>query len=69
MIKVFEDDDEIYNTKRLLIYCFRCHMALEEPGGLLFSHPDKVDRVQKYHLCIRCYAEVMDFIDKHEPQR
>lgn len=42
----------------LTIKCFRCHQHLEEPGALLFSPPEGA-RVDKYHLCVACWDEVL----------
>lgn len=40
----------------LKINCYFCDKELEEPGGLIFSPPDKNDRTHKFHVCNVCYT-------------
>lgn len=37
------------------IRCDSCRKVLKKPGGLLFSPPNWRMRVQKFHLCKKCY--------------
>lgn len=41
--------------------CRRCDQPISDPGGLLFSPPDEQDRVEKQHLCVKCY-KLIDFV-------
>jgi len=42
--------------------CERCKKELKEFGAILLSPPDKKNLVKKYHLCQKCYAELLEFI-------
>lgn len=39
--------------------CDFCAKELTDYGGLLFSPPNTSGTVKKYHLCKKCYAEVL----------
>lgn len=39
--------------------CDRCGKELTDFGGILFSPPDKRSRVDKFHVCKKCYAKVV----------
>lgn len=39
----------------LKISCIRCGDILNKQGGLLFSPPDREQRVRKIHLCRGCW--------------
>jgi hypothetical protein len=43
----------------LEIFCDRCAKKLKRPGGLVLSPPDKNNLVEKLHLCIRCFQDLM----------
>jgi hypothetical protein len=44
------------------VHCTKCQSELEEPGALMFSPPGPFSgAVRKYHLCVTCWDEVMDF--------
>lgn len=43
--------------------CDFCGEELDEFGGILLSPPDKEEKVKKYHICKKCYAELEDKID------
>lgn len=52
--------------------CNRCGKFFnveEEPGALLFSHPEsvrKAEMVKKYHLCQKCEEEILsDFMENN----
>jgi hypothetical protein len=40
-------------------HCNGCGEMLTEPGGLLFSPPDVLGRVDKLHLCVDCFDLVV----------
>jgi len=43
----------------LKVNCDVCHKEINEPGGLLFSPPDKITgSVWKYHICNSCYSQI-----------
>jgi len=43
----------------LKVNCDVCHKEITEPGGLLFSPPDKITgSVWKYHICNSCYSPI-----------
>lgn len=43
----------------LELRCDRCGDELNQPGALLFSPPrDDGWLVEKYHLCVECYAKI-----------
>ena len=61
----------------MIITCDFCHKVLTEPGGLLFSPPDKDGMVRKKHICKGCFdkgrvdssvlpteEEIYNFLDK-----
>lgn len=47
-----------YLNQMLEIDCYWCEETLDEPGALLFSPPDENDRVDKVHLCVKCFNEI-----------
>ncbi len=44
--------------------CDKCGKELEEFGGILLSPPDQNNSVKKYHLCRKCYDEILNFVGK-----
>jgi hypothetical protein len=40
--------------------CHLCGRELTHSGALLFSPPDILDRVKKFHLCGTCYNKTME---------
>jgi hypothetical protein len=50
------DDDTVHPG--LSIACCKCGDYLVEPGGLLFSPPDKQGNTKKSHLCVKCYKKI-----------
>ena len=61
----------------LNIKCYLCKKELNEPGGLLFSPPEKFEyekeepfwagMVNKYHICPGCFLDIMAFIHLRKP--
>lgn len=43
--------------------CDKCKQELTEFGALLFS-PPKENKVTKYHLCVACYDDITDKLQK-----
>ena len=43
--------------------CFIYKKELTEFGGLLFSPPDHNNKVEKKHICIKCYEK--NFIERY----
>ncbi len=43
--------------------CDKCGKELKEFGGILLS-PPKGNDVKKFHLCRKCYGEIMKAIGK-----
>jgi hypothetical protein len=39
--------------------CDICKQELLEFGALLFSPPNNKNEVRKYHLCKKCYLEII----------
>ncbi len=39
--------------------CDKCKLELKDFGGILLSPPDKRNKVRKFHLCKKCYAEIV----------
>ncbi len=44
--------------------CDKCKQEITQFGALLFSPPDAGSRVDKFHLCVNCYAEILKDIKK-----
>ncbi len=42
----------------LSLACVRCGNLLSRQGGLMFSPPDREQRVKKIHLCRQCWEIV-----------
>ena len=42
--------------------CDKCQKELDEPGAILLSPPNEKGQVQKFHLCLRCYGEVAEWL-------
>ena len=45
--------------------CYICKKVLNEYGGLLISPPDHDGKVDKQHICVKCYEE--EFVIKIKP--
>ncbi|MBU0547051.1 MAG: hypothetical protein ABH876_02020 [Patescibacteria group bacterium] len=43
--------------------CDKCKKELKEFGGILFSPPKK-KMVEKFHLCRKCYREILSSFGK-----
>jgi uncharacterized protein with PIN domain len=39
--------------------CDKCKRELEEFGAVLFSPPNKEKMVKKFHICKKCYEEML----------
>lgn len=50
----------------LHINCDVCSEELNETGGLLFEPPDKAGAVFKFHLCRKCWNELITWIGKKQ---
>ena len=46
------------------VNCIRCGYELDLTGALLFSPPDDMDSVEKYHICRQCYYKVKEYLDR-----
>ncbi len=53
--------------------CLKCKIEFDEFGGVLLSPPLNIPAiselsfpVNKYHLCVKCYWEVFNYINKHD---
>jgi hypothetical protein len=40
--------------------CDKCKKELDDFGAILFSPPDKDNKVEKFHLCKACYEEIVN---------
>ena len=40
--------------------CDKCKDELKEFGGILLSPPDEESKVKKFHLCLKCYDEIIN---------
>ena len=49
------------SNNSLIIYCNVCYNQIINPGALLFSPPIK-GQCNKYHICIKCYKDVMNVL-------
>lgn len=49
-------------NKLLEIKCKKCKKQLTEQGALIFTPPETLDKVYRFHLCIWCYFELMDWL-------
>ncbi len=45
------------------VCCAICQWQMQEPGGLLFSPPQKEMMVYKTHVCVKCWPLIVNFID------
>lgn len=69
-MKLWDEDGNQYDLEELRgikVNCFMCTEQLKNKGGVLFSNPtkeysDNVDKVDKFHLCKKCFDVVLDFI-------
>lgn len=39
-----------------------CGQELEKFGAILLGPPDESNKVEKFHLCIKCYEEIEGMI-------
>ena len=44
--------------------CDKCGNELTEFGAILFSPPEQKNTVKKFHLCKKCYNEIVAGFDK-----
>ncbi len=50
----------------LQIKCDSCGNELDKPGALLFSPPFKDNTCVKFHICSKCYMDLMVKLDNGE---
>ena len=43
--------------------CDRCKKELQDFGGILFSPPNKENMTRKFHICKKCYEEILKEFD------
>lgn len=43
----------------LHLQCKLCTHELDHSGALLFSPPDILERVKKFHICQHCYTKIV----------
>ena len=36
-----------------------CKRELDDFGAIILSPPDSFDKVEKFHVCKKCYAEII----------
>lgn len=48
------------------IECIKCDTELKEQGALLFSPPDNMGWVKKYHYCQKCWELIKALIENPE---
>jgi len=46
--------------------CDKCKKELTEFGAILFSPPNKKNSVTKYHLCKKCFKEIIKTFHKRK---
>jgi hypothetical protein len=44
--------------------CDKYKKELKEFGGILLSPPDSKNKVRKFHLCKKCYTEIVKQFSK-----
>ena len=54
-----------FNNMAIKPKCYKCKKVLNEYGGLLISPPDHDGKVDKQHICVKCYEE--EFVIKIKP--
>jgi hypothetical protein len=42
--------------------CDKCKEELNEFGAILLSPPDTDSQVDKMHLCVNCYEDLMEIV-------
>ncbi len=47
--------------------CDKCHDELTDFGALAFSPPDTDGQVTKYHLCVRCFDLLQQWLKERLP--
>jgi len=66
---VFNQDGEQLDLEKIIglrVNCFMCTNLLKEKGAILLSPPtkeysDNVDKIEKFHLCKKCYNILLNF--------
>lgn len=43
-----------------------CKKELNEPSALVFSPPDKMNRIYKHHICKNCYETLLEKMVKSD---
>lgn len=56
-----------FNNMAIKPKCCKCNKELTEYGGLLISPPDNDGKVDKKHICVKCYEK--EFMIKIKPTR
>lgn len=68
-MKAWDEDGIEIDLDKLIgitVRCFMCTEQLQSKGGILISPPeqefsDNVDKVDKFHLCKKCFNVLLDF--------
>ena len=47
-------------------FCKLCKRELEDFGAILLSPPDSFDKVEKSHICKKCYLELTKEFNKKD---
>ncbi len=45
----------------MVFYCDVCDEQLTTPGALLFSPPNRKEMTKKFHICPKCYYNIVDW--------
>jgi hypothetical protein len=45
--------------------CDKCKTELMELGAILLSPPDEKSKVDKIHLCVSCYNQILEKIENN----
>jgi len=68
MTKVLNHLSHVTVDNMFKLHCYMCDQLLKEPGALVFSPPSPPanTRVMKYHICIKCWDHLFNFLKKAE---
>jgi hypothetical protein len=69
-MKLYDEDGVEHDSQEfegINVNCFVCSDKIKEKSGILFSPPtesfsDDIDQVDKFHLCKKCFNNILNFM-------
>ncbi len=55
-------EDAPPTSTAFIVRCRRCDKELGAPGGLIFGPPSPANHCTKWHVCVKCFATLLDWL-------